>query len=332
MRPFAELTEEGQVRRLRSVARAALDAYDIEVASVRSVAVETNVTFRVDTAGGESYALRVEGIDRDTPVDTTTETAWLTALAEAGLPVVGVHPTGDGEPFTVAEVDEVPLPRRCVLFDWLPGVLVDDRPPEAYALLGEAAARLHQHGASWIPPPGLQPLSWDGVVYYPNESIVLFDPEHAPVMPLDRAAVFREVIDRVAMEIDRLWSAATPGYLHGDLSPWNAMVHRGKLTVFDFEYVTVGFPVQDIATTLYYGRDLPEYPDRWNAYRRGYERVCAWPIEFEGQVELHMAARSVMFTNYVLRSGGAGGFTPAVFTSRIEEYLRRYLGAFSVPF
>jgi Ser/Thr protein kinase RdoA (MazF antagonist) len=63
-----------------------------------------------------------------------------------------------------------------------------------------------------------------------------------------------------------------------------------------------GAPVQDIAITLSYGRSRPDYGELRQAFREGYERRRTWPVEFDGQLELLMAARRVMFVNYVLRT------------------------------
>ena len=78
------------------------------------------------------------------------------------------------------------------------------------------------------------------------------------------------------------------------------MRYRGRLTVFDFEDVMVAAPVQDIAITLFYNRSHPEYDAIRAAFEEGYRRIREWPVEWDGQIELLMAARTVMFINYVI--------------------------------
>lgn len=332
MKPFADLTERGQARRMRQVAERALAAYDLDATRLRYVATETNTIFRVDDAAGRSFALRVGAPRQDTDVDVATELAWVAALnRETHLPVVHAFPNRNGDFMTIAGDADVPEERRCVMFRWLPGAVLDDRAtPGTYAELGKVAAGLAEHGQRWKPPPGLHPLVWDRIFYYPTEPVVMFDPTHRRVMTPARTKVFREVMDRAEAELTRLRDVQPRGWLHGDLNPWNAMVYRGRVTVFDFEDVTVGPAVQDVATTLFYGRERDNYWELRRAFQEGYERVRPWPVEYEGQLELLMAARSIMFVNYVIRIGDDSDdeYSPAAYADRVTKRLRKYLRDF----
>lgn len=329
MIPFEQLTPRGRVRRLRDLAVRALDEYDLVAVRVRFVADDTNTTFRVDAGDGASYALRVGAQRSDTDVDVATEMAWLTALQrDTDLPVVVPCRNRSGALVTEVGVAGVPERRRCVLFEWLPGVVLDDRATVANsAALGEIAAGLHEHGRRWDPPDDAQPLVWDRIFYYPTEPVVMFDDEHCDVITPERRAVIDEVIGRAGAELAALHRSSACGYLHGDLNPWNVKVYRGRLAVFDFEDVSVGHPVQDVAVALFYGRQRQGYDDLRAAFRAGYERVGTWPVDDDGQLELLMAARSVMFVNYVLRTGGPddGEFSPARYTARVVERLHDFL-------
>ncbi len=64
--PFAELTQRGQARRLRTLAREALAAYGLADAHLRLLSNEWNCTFRVDAPSGR-YALRIELDLEDVP-------------------------------------------------------------------------------------------------------------------------------------------------------------------------------------------------------------------------------------------------------------------------
>ena len=59
MKNWNDLTEQGQVRRLRKLALLALEKYDVDVASLRLIAVHTNTLFRVNSQDGKKYALRI---------------------------------------------------------------------------------------------------------------------------------------------------------------------------------------------------------------------------------------------------------------------------------
>ncbi len=67
----------------------------------------------------------------------------------------------------------------------------------------------------------------------------------------------------------------------------------------------MGLPAQDIAVTLYDARfHRHDFADVCDALRRGYERVTAWPVESDQQLETLLAARMLMFINYRVHRGG----------------------------
>jgi Ser/Thr protein kinase RdoA (MazF antagonist) len=305
VRRYDDLTAWGKIRRLHGLARRALLAYDVEVTRLRCVARDTNTTFRVDTAAGGPLALRVATRDTDTLVHTPTELAWLDALADhPQITVPSPHPNRMGQLVTVVSDAGVPGARRCVLFDWLRGRPIgDDATPVDYRGLGRLSALLHQHGRSWRLPAGSEPLVWDRVFYYPTEPVVLYDESYRGLMTPERTAVVKEVEERAGQELERLHREVPVSICHGDLHPWNVMRFRGRLAVFDFEDLMVAAPVQDIATTLFYNRDHADYPALVTAFEEGYREVEVWPVEWDGQLQLLMAARTVMFINYVLRLG-----------------------------
>ena len=59
MKPYSELTRLGKARRLRDVAFKALAYYDLEIVRLELVDIFTSALFRVRTARGESYAVRL---------------------------------------------------------------------------------------------------------------------------------------------------------------------------------------------------------------------------------------------------------------------------------
>jgi Ser/Thr protein kinase RdoA (MazF antagonist) len=305
VRPFADLSEQGRVRRLHGLARRVLASYPFTVRRLRCIARETNTTFRVDTASGDVFALRVSPPPSDTALDTPSELAWLEALADAeGIDTVGPVPDRNGCLMSTVEHPGVDGPRTCVVFSWLPGRPVgDDAAPDDYRRLGVVAARLHDRAERWTAPAGFSPVVWDRVFYYPTEPVVLYEDRFRSLMTPERTRVVRAVEARAAAELTRLHRERPIMVLHGDLHPWNVHRHRDGLLVFDFEDVMLGAAVQDVAITLFYNRDRPDYRDLRAAFEEGYRSLRRWPVEYEGQLELLMAARTVMFINYVLRMG-----------------------------
>ena len=82
MKAYTDLTPRGQARRLRRVVFAALEEYDLDVTQVRLITNLFNAIFRIDTADGARYVMRVCRADKG-PTHLTqlrSEMMWLAAL------------------------------------------------------------------------------------------------------------------------------------------------------------------------------------------------------------------------------------------------------------
>lgn len=284
---------------MRTLADRALIEYPIHPVRLRLVGGFTNVIFRADTADGP-YALRVDLHQDHSDGDVENELAWLEAIgAETKLDVARPVKTRNGNGYVYAHGDGVPGQRRCVLFRWIPGRPLADRLSEVgYYALGRLAAGLHVHGTGFTPPH--RPLQWDRVFYWPEEvdPVVIFRSDMRGYFGAGRRGVLERAIAAVEQAFDRLPKAGAQ-MVHGDLHPWNVHSYRNRLIAFDFEDVTWCHRVQDVATTLFYERAHAGYADLRRAFEEGYRTVADWPAQYEGEIEHFMAARSLMFVNYV---------------------------------
>jgi Ser/Thr protein kinase RdoA (MazF antagonist) len=101
------------------------------------------------------------------------------------------------------------------------------------------------------------------------------------------------------------------------------MASRRGLAPFDFEDLMWGWPVQDVATSLYYLQG-PDLEGRVTRFREGYETVAAWPERHMGQVATFMVGRALVLANDLL-------ITPewqdeaAPFLERYEVRFRAFL-------
>src|SRR6266478_738399 len=78
--PSSTLSQRGQVRRLTGLARQALEAYAVPVASVTPLKHVYNKTFRITTQSGERHMLRICHPRRASVEVVQSELLWLTAL------------------------------------------------------------------------------------------------------------------------------------------------------------------------------------------------------------------------------------------------------------
>jgi hypothetical protein len=121
MRPFEELGHRGQVSRLRHLVEEALAAYDVRPVRMAPLRRGDNVVFRLETADGQRYALRIHRVGgnpwhpRRTAAHVESELTWLAALRhETDLVVPEPVPNRLGALLTIAEIEGVPEPRSRV--------------------------------------------------------------------------------------------------------------------------------------------------------------------------------------------------------------------------
>ncbi len=291
-------------------------------ARIRQLAVDTNFVFKVVLASGECFALRVQRPGIHEPAHTELELWWLEALVRDGLPVAAPVRTLDGRLMVdVPSTAEVPEPHRCVLFTWLPGSEPDEASMAYWETAGELAARLHRQSAGLEPPAHIPLRRWDRVFAY--EEPVLLRREHREVITDDRRAILQHGIDRLDEVLGGIYAGrAGEQLLHGDLHEGNLRMLRGRLSVFDFEDLIVGWPLHDLAILLY----GPYYNSGdWDsieaATRRGYERAAPWPINDPGELRALFAARALGLVNLCLVMGPEHHAHIERLTARVEAYL-----------
>ncbi len=329
MRDFDQLTNRGRALRLRRMALAALQHYDLEVSRVRLVSNDLNGIFRVDTAAGLKLAMRVCLPEAGHSLqEIRSEMIWLEALSrDTGLGVPEPVANRDGALVTTVKTDGVPEARHCVLFGWMPGPDLADRLTlDNVAKMGALSAQLHAHAETFGPPPGFSIKTAD-VAFPFGDDLVLFDAAHGDSVTPTRRDLFQRVRERVEDALHELYADRRGlRVLHYDLHHWNVKVFRGKLYALDFEDLMWGYPVQDVAITFYYWQDHPQCGELREAFRRGYTRHSDWPEQIPGQIDTFIAGRGLDLANFVLRDPNPDWRSAApAFLERVEHRLRAFL-------
>jgi Ser/Thr protein kinase RdoA (MazF antagonist) len=93
--------------------------------------------------------------------------------------------------------------------------------------------------------------------------------------------------------------------IHADLHHENVKVDRGRLRPLDFYEVIWGYPVQDVALTLYdlrfFARQTADqYAALRDAFADGYASRLPWPEAYPGQIDVLIAGRRLRAANWVL--------------------------------
>jgi len=317
---FDDLTERGRARRLRALAFNALDNYDLDCRRLELVTNHLNGIFKVETSG-KSWILRVstpEGGHTRSHIEA--ETAWLSALArETRISVPRPLPACDGSIVISASASGVPEERFCCVFSWVPGVDLASRLTyENIRSQGRLMAQLHEHTKTFQFSDKRDILVFDKVFYFP-EPLVIFDESTAELMTKGQRWKFQTWNERAEGAIRSLVSSDERArILHGDLHQWNIRVSRGILSPIDFEDLILGWPVQDIAISLYYYQDEKDYPAKRDAFREGYCSMAPWPERQAGEIDTFLAARGLSLLNFVLQNWKMLEMDPKNFSDRIE--------------
>jgi Ser/Thr protein kinase RdoA (MazF antagonist) len=329
MKSYSSLTTRGQARRLSFLAKNALKNYDLDVARLSLVTNDMNGIFRIDTRDRKKYILRVslpEGGHNFEHV--AAEMDWLAALArDTKLSVPRPLAASDRKLVVTAGADGVPDERMCAVFSWVPGKdLAGDLSEASVFKLGELSAGLHTHALSYRPPDGLSLLRFDRINPF-LEPVILFEERFSDLFSPERREIYEKGIAWAQESIERLKASGEPmRVIHGDLHQWNVRMARGVLSPIDFEDLMLGWPVQDIAITLYYFFDSQDYAILRKAFQEGYTRHCPWPERHPGEIDSFIAARGIGLANLVLHDPNpAWRIQGAEFVERIERRLRRLM-------
>lgn len=304
MKPYNELTKRGKLRRQRQLALKALEHYDLDVKDFRLLAAGINTIYRIDTQGGEKYAMRIYSPEETVLQDNQAEIFWLKALnRDTDLRVPEPIPQRSGAYITIQDHPYIPGERRCVVFKWIPGrSLAYYLSHENYNKLGEIMARLHTHAESLHVPHNIQPKRWDKVFYYPDEPVVIYDEQYRHLFSPERVELLEDAISITSCALSELHEDDEGRILiHGDLHYWNVHLYRGELYINDFEDIMLGYPVQDVAVTLSYGRTRDDYSKLREAFQEGYTNIRTWPVVSTRQLETLITARNINFINYIAR-------------------------------
>jgi Ser/Thr protein kinase RdoA (MazF antagonist) len=317
MKRFDDLTRRGRILRYRKVAEQALGAYPVRLKAMRFISSGSKPVFRVETDSGR-YAIKFHNPLEHKLPQMMGELKFLSHVARvSGLEVETPLRNRRGDLLTMVESQLLPEPAHVAVCHWVSGrALANFISVPAYRNLGRCAAMLHKAARSFRPGRSFDILVNDRVFYWDKETILSL--KDKKLLPKRRQGLFRKGAQVVGREIKRTWKGRKPMVIHNDLHPCNVKVHKGGLSIFDFEDITWGFPEQDIGTAIYHVRFERNYPRLLEGFRSGYEEALPWPFRSERQLELLTAARLMMFANYVINYD----IKPAKYLRIFEKKLR----------
>ena len=319
---YAKLTQRQQLAILRPFAHAMLAQFAIQPASLRVVNHAFNTTYMVRDTAGQQYALRLNTYSLRDPRGIDAELQWIEALSSAGLVSVPTPAKTITGAFA-AILDCPPLGKTlyATLARWLPGRIVGARPTrQQLTQIGRVTALLHQQAKDWRPRDG---------AYFPRiDSMLMNSTDNlTSANDADLTPAVRQLLNDATAIVEPVYAQLAQRFpiqpIHADLHCYNLMWHAGQLSVFDFDDAGMGWPIQDLAITCYYLRDIDGAEEHVFA---GYRSVTAMPAVSSAEFEALLMARAIVLLNdlIVLPSAEERAFVPE-FCRRMELRLRHFL-------
>ena len=290
IKPFADMTIDEQIASMDGCLAEILGQYDLGEYEAESINHEFNSTFKVTTASGAKFALRINVNSSRTPENLNAEIFWIQAIKSVTVPKPVLNRAGDA--ISHGWHDATGRQLAAVLYTWLEGEEPGDEPTEEQLFaIGAAMAKLHIESAGMVLPAGCELTDYTDAFW--GEKNLLTGPE-SKLTPEEQSKV-TEVLAKVSTALVELRGESPLQPIHADMHPWNVMWHEGEIAVFDFDDSGMGLPIQDLMTALYY-LDTPEQDA---AMLAGYASVAPVPKHTPEQRRLLMLQRRLLLLNYL---------------------------------
>jgi Ser/Thr protein kinase RdoA (MazF antagonist) len=322
METLKQLNYNGQIRRLRELAEAALAYYDLGNGRLSMLTHRTNTIFQIhatkkiedpaheepDRIEKSRYALRLYTTSFPPEARIASELLWLAALRkETELVVPEPVPARNGSLLTEVTVEGIPEVARCVVFRWVNGRFVDSGlTPTKIERVGMFMARLHQHGEKFVPPPDFDRPRWNWQWVFDKGTVL--DPAFVArrgqgLLSEHDLAIFTATAEKVGIAMREMpQNAAHYGLVHFDLQQTNYLFYKDEVRAIDFEDCCWNYYLFDMAITLSGIMGRPDEAPMRAAFFEGYTQIRSLPEQYEERLKVFTAQRLIKRVNYLLRS------------------------------
>jgi Ser/Thr protein kinase RdoA (MazF antagonist) len=290
---FFDQPEDVVTQHLEAFSHQILSRYPIDVKSAVSINYEYNATLKVETADGQLFALRINTNSPRTPENLRAEIAFVRFLAEDGRVKVP-HPIGNREGNFYTSILHEASGRmfHCVLYSWILGEELEDEPTdEQLSALGAVMATMHVAAKGFKLPEGSSLPTFDDPLWWTEDFLL----SEKSVLDAEAKDLISRALSAIKSGVAKFYANGTPMLIHADMHGGNVLWYEDSLSVIDFDDCGIGFPLQDLATALYY-LDTPEQDA---AFRRGYESVTPVPECSEKEMKMLFLQRRIVLLNYL---------------------------------
>lgn len=293
---FAEFDTNKQRASIHRFAESVMTNFPLELRSIECINFEFNATFKVSDIGGAFYALRININSKRSNSNLAAEVEFVRFLRQhSDISLPTPIALKDGTFFGSAFHNDSQRSLNYVLYSWLQGEEIGHIPQlQLIRRLGALMAKMHEATTSFEFGGGASLESLRDPLW--GQMNNLFGP--ASKLSLEIQNEFSVAIRKIDTFLDHLYSAGTPQPIHADLHGGNVLEFSGELSVLDFDDCAIGYPLQDLATTLYY-LDTEEQDA---ALLEGYSSVRELPKFTKEQMQLLLLQRRLVLLNYLLET------------------------------
>jgi Ser/Thr protein kinase RdoA (MazF antagonist) len=303
-----QMTAKDQIRRMEAAARNSLQHWNLAGAELELLKYRENAVYRV-TSGDGKFALRVHRPGYHADSALRSELEWIKALATAGIEVPRILPTQSGDLFALCHTPDMPTAVQVDLFEWIEGRqlgsvesgLENDRESicNVYRTIGELAAALHNHSATWKPPAGFDRHAWD------EHGLTGEQPFWGRFWELDvltpgQRKLLSTARDRVFRDLAALPKGSdTYSMIHADFAPENLLVEGERIRLIDFDDSGFGWYLFELVTSLYFIMNEAYFDEAKEALISGYRMHRSLDDKELELLPLFFLARSFTYVGWV---------------------------------
>ena len=313
----------------QSFARAALPAYGCPSDTpLQLLSLSENATY-LATADTGRFVLRVHRPGYHSLAAIESELTWMSALRnQTPVRTPELVATESGERVVTAVVDDRALHVDAV--SYVPGCTAEETTDTVgFETLGELAALMHEHAASWPAPDWFTRFRWD---------------LDTMIGPQGRWGNWRAATGLTAAEHDSIERAVTAiagritdfgttpdrfGLVHADLRLANLMVDpgRGEITVIDFDDCGWSWQLADLGAVLSFIEDTPAAEGIAHRWVCGYRRVRPLPAAHVDMIPTFVMMRRIQLTAWIASHADADAAIAlgTDFASGTAQLAHRYL-------
>ncbi|GEO00436.1 homoserine kinase [Novosphingobium sediminis] len=284
-------------------ARAALAAFGLPEIEPHPIGKSENVVFRADAPDGTTWALRLHRPGYHALPALESDRALTAHLTAQGLLVPTGRRTVDGAWYAEVPTPDPEATRLAGMTLWHPGqtladLIGDDRGPETWLWFertGALLADLHNATAGWTPPAGFTRHHLDaaGLV---GEAPFWGRFWDLPCLTADERTLLGKARDLVAARLAALTDPLI--LIHADAHPANVLISGDALGLIDFDDCAWGWPVFDMAVSLWSASSEPRFPDLQDRFLAGYAARRPLPDSALEQLSLFLLVRTLMLIGW----------------------------------